>query len=183
MNSTKLVTNTADTVALDDPAVEAIRGRIARWQELFSPDTEQYSLSGYEELFAQGPGDLLVYDNFAERETRWYGFDVYRATWEQQINSNFPTFVMFRVDIDEIQVHGDIAWSAFTWFGTVVDHGEEQVVSQHATHVWRLIDGLWRIRHEHLTSGVKEAGQPAFRNPREKADSRAFVHERAARAA
>ena len=183
MSSTKLVTNTADNVALDNPAVEAIRGRIARWQELFSPDTEEYSLSGYEDLFAQGPEDLLVYDNFAERDTRWYGFEVYRSTWEPQINSNFPTFVMFRVDIDEIQVNDDLAWSAFTWFGTVVVDGEEQVVCQHATHVWRLIDGLWRITHEHLTSGVKEAGEPAYRDPLEKAGSRAHIHKRAAQAA
>ena len=179
MSTTKLVVNVTDRVCLEDPAVLAIHGRIARWQELFSPDSQTYSLTGYEELFAQGPKELLVYDNFAGHETRWYGLDVYRATWESQINSNFPSLVMFRIDIDEIRVSQETAWSAFTWFSTIAMDGEEQIVSQHATHVWCLMDGMWRIVHEHLTSGVKEGGQPAYRDPHEKPASGAYVHERA----
>ena len=171
----------SDSVDLDDPDVNAIRDQTARWQRLFAPDAEVYTLDGYEDLFSQEADELLVYDNYAEGDTRWFGFDHYRRTWEHGINANFPKFVMYRIEMDRIEVSGDLAWSAFTWWGETEQNGETGWPAQHATHAWRKTDGRWQIVHEHLASGVKEAGADS-RRPVDagiKGD-RVLLHQRAA---
>lgn len=156
--------------------IPSIRDQIMRWQQLFSPDQETYSLEGYEDLYVQGAKDLLIYDNFAEDNTMWRGFEIYRKVWEKQINSNFPGFVMFHIEVDAIEVTGDLAWSGLTWWGSVIKDGQKLITAQHATHIWRKIDGVWRIVHEHLTSGVKENGQESIRS--EELENNAIIHER-----
>ena len=158
MTTNQLDLLTAPAVDLADPDVRALRDRIAKWQRLFSPGSETYSLSGYEDLYLQGPDALLVYDNYAERDTRWLGFDRYRRIWEREINENFPGFVMYRIELDRAEAVGDLAWTAFTWFGRMIGDGGPAWPTQHATHIWRRSGGQWRIAHEHLTSGVKESG-------------------------
>ena len=181
MTHRNLVLVVSDEIDLDNPEVRAIRDRTAKWQRLFTPETEPYSLSGYEDLFSQGPKELLIYDNYAQRQTRWFGFDVYRETWEREINDNFPRLVMYRIEMDRISVSGDLGWSAFTWFGEVEQDGKTTWPAQHATHGWRKTGGVWRIVHEHLSSGVKEDGQPLERAVEASLPpDTALVHHRAA---
>ena len=163
MSNRTLTLVVSDAVKLGDPDVEAIRDQTAKWQQLFAPDTERYTLSGYEDLFSRLPDDLVAYDNYAERDTRWLGFDLYRSTWEREINGNFPKFVMYRIEMDRIEISGDLAWSAFTWWGEIEQNGKTLWPAQHATHAWRKVDGVWKIVHEHLTSGVKEDGEESRR--------------------
>lgn len=153
----------AKNIDISNSDIKQLRDRIAQWQQLFAPAENQYSLDGYEHLFSQRDNELLIYDNFAEKDTRWTGFDQYRKTWEQEINSNFPGFVIYRVEIDRIEISGELAWSAMTWWGRVVKDGTSFYPAQHATHVWKKIDDQWRIIHEHLTSGVKERGKESKR--------------------
>ncbi|MEM7400123.1 MAG: nuclear transport factor 2 family protein, partial [Pseudomonadota bacterium] len=148
----------APTVDRANPDVAPLIQRVAKWQQLFSPEAEWYRLEGYLDLFEDGPDALLVYDNYAEEDTRWLGFDRYRRIWEREINTNFPGLILYRVELDRAEVTGDVAWTAFTWFGRVALPTGVAWPTQHATHIWRRREGVWRIAHEHLTSGVKEAG-------------------------
>ncbi|XWN32737.1 MAG: nuclear transport factor 2 family protein [Devosia sp.] len=132
--------------------------QVAKWQQLFSPGAERFSLEAYADLFEDGPDALLIYDNYAASDTRWLGFDRYRRVWEREINTNFPGLLLYRVELDRAEVSGDIAWTAFTWFGRIDLPTEVAWPTQHATHIWRRMEGIWRITHEHLTSGVKESG-------------------------
>ena len=163
MTAATLTLETSDAVDLDDSDVVSIRNRIAKWQQLFSPDRDRYTLNGYEDLFSGRGDELLVYDNYAEAETRWFGFERYREVWEHGINANFPKIIVYRIEVDRIEVRNEWAWSAFTWWGETEKDGQTLWPAQHATHVWHKIDGDWRIVHEHLTSGVKEKGQESRR--------------------
>jgi ketosteroid isomerase-like protein len=156
----RLVTPSQTELQNDDE--KQIRGKIAQWQALFSRGEGRYTLSGYEHLFANSD-ELLVYDNFAPVNIRFTGFDTYRTTWERTINEDFPGYVMYRVDIERIEVDGDIAWSAINWWGKITKHGKTTYTSQHGTHGWRRIDGEWRIMHEHLTGPIMENQQEAWR--------------------
>ncbi len=152
MSGSTLTLTLSSTVELTDPAVAELRDRIVKYQQLFSPgNDEPYRLAGYEDLYVRGPKELLAYDNYAESDTRWLGFDRYRQIWEREINQNFPGFVMYLIEVDRIEVSGDMAWTAFTWFGHVTTSTGQLWPAQHATHGWRRVDGIWRIVHEHLT--------------------------------
>lgn len=141
----------------------AIVSQIKRWQRLFSPGEMTYSLKGFEDLFSNEKGALLVYDNFSPENTRFTGFDEYREIWEREINEKFPGLLLYHIEIDRILVNGDLAVSAFTWWGSVLIDGELRHTSQHATHVWHKNDGEWRIIHEHLTGPVIENGKESRR--------------------
>ena len=142
---------------------QAIGRQIERWQRLFSPGDKRYSLEGYEDLFAQEKDELLVYDNFSPDNSGFTGFDTYRDIWEREINEKFPGLLLYHIEIDRIKTNGELGFSAFTWWGSIVIDGELQYSGQHATHIWRKIDGEWRIVHEHLTGPVIENGKQSRR--------------------
>lgn len=146
-------------VPTDD--IQQIRDQIAKWRELFSPGNLQYTLDGYEHLFVND--ELLVFDNFSPKNTRFQGFDTYRAIWEQAINADFPGFVITHLDIDRIEVNGDLAWSALTFWAKGVKDDQSYYTSQHGTHIWHKRDGEWQMVHEHLTGPVMENGQESRR--------------------
>lgn len=161
---TMLVLMIDTSIDISNDEIGQIRDRIAQWQQLFSAGDRQYSLDGYEHLFSQKNNELLIYDNYAEKDTRWVGFDKYREIWEREINGNFPGYVMYRIEVDRIEVSGNLAWSACTWWGSVVKDGKTLYPAQHATHIWKKTDEEWAIVHEHLTSGVKENGKESMRS-------------------
>ncbi len=158
--------HTAPEVDKAHPEVAAILARLAKWQRLFSPGPRPYTLSGFEDLYDDAVGSLLIYDNYSAQDTRFTGFDRYRSTWEDQINANFPGFIMYRIEVvDRLEVSGDLAWCGFTWWGSIVKGGETIHDGRHGTHIWRRIAGDWRIVHEHLTGPIKEHGEPSRRAP------------------
>ncbi|MEM8797022.1 MAG: nuclear transport factor 2 family protein [Pseudomonadota bacterium] len=158
MTQNQLALLISEAVVRDDPDVRAILERIAKWQHLFSPGPQPYTLTGYEDLYVQGADDLIAYDNYAERDTKWFGFATYRRIWEREINTNFPGFIMNLIEVDRVEVSGDLAWTAFTWYGSIITPDGAAYPAQHSTHGWRRVDGVWKIAHEHLTSGVKYEG-------------------------
>ena len=159
MTNSTLTLILSPAIDVKSPVVAEILDRISKWQQLFSPESEPYRLTGYEDLYASGPNELLTYDNYAESNSRWLDFERYRQIWEREISQNFPGFVMYQIEVDRIEVSGDLAWTAFTWFGQVSTAAGLVWPAQHATHAWKRINESWCIVHEHLTSGVKENGQ------------------------
>lgn len=142
---------------------DAIKSQIGMWQQLFSPDELEYSIRGFEDLFSHEKDELLVYDNFSPQSTRFTDFEQYREIWEREINEKFPGLILHHIEIDRILVDGNLAISAFTWWGSIVINGELHHTSQHATHVWRNKAGEWRIIHEHLTGPTIENGKESRR--------------------
>jgi ketosteroid isomerase-like protein len=143
--------------------IQQIRQLISQWQRLFSPGEEKYTLNGYEDLYVPDGDELLVYDNFSTENTRFTGFDTYRAIWEKTINEQFPGFIMYRAEIDRIEVSGNLGWSGLTWWGKVAKDGQIVYASQHGTHIWRKVDGKWQMLHEHLTGLAIENGRESRR--------------------
>ncbi len=147
--------------ARDDRA--AIRERIDRWRHMFSATGrgERFTLDGYEDLYADDA--LLVFDSYAPdwAQTQLVGLDEYRRVWERDMNETFPGWTITRLDVLRIDVAdgGEMAWSAINFWGQGrQSDGEVYRGSQHGTHVWKKIDGAWRIVHEHLTGPITTAG-------------------------
>lgn len=139
---------TRSSNSASDAAV--IRQKLQRWRELFSQ--EQFSLKGYENLFVN-TNELLVYDSYSpagyDREIR--GWNNYRNLWEKYIPIDFPGWKIIDLDVTRLETQGDYGWSAISYIGRGVRNGAEYFGGQHGTHVWKRINGDWRIVHEHLT--------------------------------
>jgi ketosteroid isomerase-like protein len=137
--------------ASNSPAEAQIRENLQRWRELFSQ--AQYSLKGYEDLYLN-TNELLVYDSYTpagyDREIR--GWDQYKTLWEKYIPIDFPGWKITDLTITRLEVQGDTAWSTVSYVGQGVKDGQPYAGGQHGTHIWKQIDGEWRIVHEHLTA-------------------------------
>ena len=140
-----------------------IRAQLERWREMFSLTGKglEFSLEGYTDLYAQGKtaGGMLTFDSYvpAWATTQIDGFDDYRSIWEKDVNENFPGWTITRMDILRIEITGseDLAWSALNFWGEgTKKSGEKYYGSQHGTHVWRNLGGVWTIVHEHLTAPI-----------------------------
>ncbi len=149
VNSSSLNINVAD----ENRERAEISHKLERWRNLFSPGEQQFSFTGYEDIYVN-TDELLVYDSYAptghDHEIR--GWNNYRTLWEKYIPIDFPGWRITRLDITCIEVHGDIAWSALTFVGRGVKDGKEYLGGQHGTHLWKCINGVWSIVHEHLTT-------------------------------
>lgn len=140
----------------------AIRSQLKRWRDLFSRTGEgkRYSLEGYEDLYLE---EMLTFDSYVPdwATTQIDGFENYRAIWERDVNDSFPNWTIQQMDVLSVEMaeSGELAWSALNFWGEGVRaNGERYQGSQHGTHVWRKVDGTWKIVHEHLTAPIRVRG-------------------------
>jgi ketosteroid isomerase-like protein len=130
-----------------------IQQKLEQWRELFSPGDRKFSFQGYENLYVNSD-ELLVYDSYtptgSDREIR--GWNNYKTLWEKFIPIDFPNWKIIDLDVTRLEVVGDTAWSTLSFVGRGEKDGVPYTGGQHGTHIWKKIDGQWRIVHEHLTT-------------------------------
>lgn len=143
-----------------DTAAEGavLRRQLDRWRELYSYGDKPFSFDGFEDLYVNDDS-LTALDSFAPKDTYLRGWANYRALWEPLINQNFTGQVINRFDVLRVEVSGDMALTAhLMWFDAKRD-GKPFSTSQAFTHVWRKLDGEWRIVHEHGMGPVLVGGR------------------------
>lgn len=115
---------------------ESIRQALQEWRQLYSYVDRPFSFNGYEHLYIN-TDELLAYDNVAPQDTQINGWKTYRSIWEPLINANFTGQEITRFEIHRVQVSGDVAWSAITFWFRAKNQGKPFYSSQHGTHIWK----------------------------------------------
>lgn len=133
------------TLASDRAALEA---RLDKWRELYGYGHKPFTFDGFEDLYVNDDS-LTALDSFAPRDTALRGWANYRALWEPLINQSFTGQVITRFDVTRIEAHGDMAFTTLLMWFDARRNGQPFSTSQAFTHIWRRIDGEWRIVHEH----------------------------------
>ncbi|MDY6941285.1 MAG: nuclear transport factor 2 family protein [Cyanobacteriota bacterium] len=122
-----------------------------QWANLWSPKDQPFTGKGFEEIFAPGENEILVFDNVGGSVVVLRSLDEYLNTWVPMMEQ----FTFWEIAIDdnlEISVSGDLAATTFSFSGGGRDRdGSEYQLRQYGTHVWQRIDGRWRLVREHLT--------------------------------
>ncbi|MDJ0616399.1 MAG: nuclear transport factor 2 family protein [Calothrix sp. MO_192.B10] len=130
-----------------------IRQLTQKWVDIWSPKDKPFTGEGFENIFATGENEILVFDNFDAGVVVLHSLQEYIDTWVPvMLNFNY-----WKIEIEdnlEISIQGDLAVTTFSWLGggTSKD-GQEVKVRQYGTHMWKHINGEWRLVHEHLTVG------------------------------
>ena len=140
----------------------AVVGKLNVWREMFSATGrgERFEIDRYPQLFlsADRADRMLTFDQYVPEwaATQIDGVDGYRAVWNQDVNESFPGWTIEKLVVLDVQVDGDLAWSAVNYWGSGVRDGERYKGGQHGTHIWVDVDPGpnrdWRMRHEHLTA-------------------------------
>lgn len=144
------------------PDEQAIVGKLETWREMFSATGrgERFDIDDYPQLFLppERGDEMLTFDQYvpAWASTQIDGVDGYRTVWNNDVNARFPNWTITKMQVLEVEISGDLAWSALNFWGDGTRDGEPYTGGQHGTHIWYDIDPGpardWRMKHEHLTA-------------------------------
>lgn len=130
-----------------------IRQLTEQWFQGWSPGAEKFESEKLRSLFAQGEGELLVFDDIGAQVAILHSWDEYCRTWEPFMEE-FAYWAIQPAGEIQVLVDQNLAVTTFTWVGKGrYKDGREIAPKEHATHVWKKQSGRWVIVHEHLTVG------------------------------
>ena len=145
MNTTRQSQSTKDK--------NEIRRLTEEWINIWSPQNKSSTGKGFEEIFATGKNEILVFDNFQDEVVVLNSLEEYIDTWKPLMEG----FSYQNVDLEDnwsISIDGDLAVTTFSWVGGgKTKDGKEVKARQYSTHTWKRLNGEWRLVHEHLTGG------------------------------
>lgn len=125
-----------------------------RWVELWSPKEQMFNGQGFEQLFATEENGIIVFDNINGSLVVLHSVQEYLNTW-QPVMAQLTFWTIAIEDNLQIDVSNDLAFTTFSFLGVGRDRdGKDYQVRQYGTHVWKRINGQWRLVHEHLTIGA-----------------------------
>ena len=130
-----------------------IRELTEQWKTLWSPQDNLFTGKGFENIFATGENEILVFDNFDNGVVVLHSLQEYLDTWIP-VMQNFSYWEIELEDNLTISIEGNLAVTTFSWVGGgKTKDGQEVKARQYGTHTWKRLDGEWRLVHEHLTAG------------------------------
>ncbi len=130
-----------------------IRDLTEKWRRVWSPQNQPFTGKGFENIFATGNNEILVFDNFNNSVVVLHSLQEYLDTWIP-VMQDFSYWEIQLEDNLEISIDGDLAVTTFSWVSNgKTKQAEEVKVRQFGTHIWKRINDEWRLVHEHLTVG------------------------------
>ncbi len=131
-----------------------IRQLTDQWLSIFCPKDKPFTGEGFENIFATGKDEILVFDNYKNDVVVLRSLQEYLDTWIPFMEENISYWEVKLEDNFEISIDGDLAVTTFSWVGGGKGKdGREIKAKQYGTHVWKRLKGQWRLVHEHLTGG------------------------------
>ena len=128
-----------------------IRELTEQWRKIWSPKDRPFTGKGFENIFAVGENEILVFDNFDNSVVVLHSLTEYLDTWIP-VMQNFGYWSIQLEDNLQISVDGDLAVTTFSWVGDgKTQDGQEVKARQYGTHTWKRLNNEWRLVHEHLT--------------------------------
>lgn len=128
-----------------------IRRLTEQWINIWSPQKQPFTGEGFENIFATGENEILVFDNFDNGVVVLRSLQEYLDTWIP-VMQNFSYWEIQLEDNWEISIDGNLAVTTFSWIGGgKTKDGQEVKAKQYGTHTWKRLNDRWRLVHEHLT--------------------------------
>ena len=130
-----------------------IRRLTEQWRNIWSPKDKPFTGEGFENIFATVKNEILVFDNFDNGVVVLRSLQEYLDTWIP-VMQNFSYWEIQLEDNLDISIDGDLAVTTFSWVGGGETKDRQEVKArQYGTHIWKRLNGEWRLVHEHLTVG------------------------------
>ena len=137
------------TIAQDKAKIQELT---EQWRKVWSPEDKPFTGNGLENVFATGKDEILVFDNYGGSVVVLRSLQEYLDTWVPVM----ADFVYWNVALEnnlQVSIDGDLATTTFSFAGGGRNKDGEQVtLKQYCTHMWKRLNGEWRLVHEHLTS-------------------------------
>jgi ketosteroid isomerase-like protein len=143
-------TSTQSQLTKDETVIHQLT---EQWRTIWSPKDKPFTGKGFENIFAIGNNEILVFDNFDNSVVVLHSLEKYLDTWIP-VMQNFSYWQIQLEDNLNISIAENLAVTTFSWVGGgKTKDGQEVNVRQYATHTWKRLNNQWRLVHEHLTVG------------------------------
>ena len=130
----------------------AVRAQTQRWFEIWSQGDEPFTGNGLDEVFLTGEDKIVVFDDFAGDVVEINSLDDYVSTWVPVMKESLASHRIRPDGPIRVTMGRDLAFTTFVWVSdSRTVEGEPISLRQYATHVWKKVDGSWKLVHEHLT--------------------------------
>ena len=129
-----------------------IRALTEQWINIWSPKDQPFTGKGFENIFATGENEILVFDNFDNGVVVLHSLREYLDTWIP-VMQNFSYWKIQLEDNLTISIDGNLAVTTFSWLGGGKTKDGDVKARQYGTHTWKRLNNEWRLVHEHLTVG------------------------------
>ena len=130
-----------------------IRQLTEKWRSIWSPKDKPFTGKGLENIFATGEKEIVVFDNYGSDLVVLHSLQEYLDTWIPAMQ-NFSYWEVQLEDNLAISIDGNLAVTTFSFAGGGKSKdGKEAKLRQLGTHMWKRLNGEWRLVHEHLTAG------------------------------
>ena len=127
--------------------------RTMDWFRLWSPKDQPMNFEGVHDLFASEEQGLYVVDGFEGGVVVLTSPESYKEKWMPMMNATFSYYEIAPIGAIKIEVDGNLATAIFEWKANArLKDGSSIPLGQYATHIWKYLDGKWKIVHEHLTN-------------------------------
>ncbi|MGK7950634.1 MAG: hypothetical protein AB4368_18115 [Xenococcaceae cyanobacterium] len=93
-----------------------IRELTEQWRSLWSPQDKPFPVKGFENIFATGKNEILVFDNFDSGVVVLHSLQEYLDTWIP-VMQNFSYWEIQLEDNLTISIDGDLAVTTFSFTG------------------------------------------------------------------
>lgn len=107
--------NTAEKTTIAQDKIQ-IRQLTQKWIDVWSYKNKRFTGEGFEEIFATGKNEILVFDNFGDSVVVLRSLEEYINTWVP-VMKNFSYWEVELEDNLDISVDGDLAVTTFSWVG------------------------------------------------------------------
>ncbi|MEM1369118.1 MAG: nuclear transport factor 2 family protein [Cyanobacteria bacterium P01_H01_bin.15] len=133
--------------------VKQIQQLTQQWVTAWSPKDQPFLDQKWDQIFATGDNEILVFDNYGGSVVVLRSLQEYLDTWSP-VMQQFAYWEITIEDNLEITVEGDLATTTFSFVGQgSTQDGQPAALRQYGTHIWKRTQNQWRLVHEHLTSG------------------------------
>lgn len=144
-------TQAMDQATQANQDVQTIQQLTQTWVKLWSPGQQPFTEAGFDQIFATGENEILVFDNFDGSVVVFHSLQDYLNTWVP-VMQQFNDWEIVIEDNLKISVEGDLATTTFSFAGGGYSKdGQMYRLRQFGTHIWKRMGDRWRLVHEHLT--------------------------------
>ncbi|QFS52517.1 nuclear transport factor 2 family protein [Nostoc sphaeroides] len=126
---------------------------LSDWRNLWSVGDKKFTFKLYDNVYLNSD-EFLASDSQSPTTTLMKGWEAYSTAWEPYMNQHLHPWRIYRLNVNKVAVVGDIAWSNLTLYGKGILDSQEFLHNEQITHIWRKVDGQWRIVHESVTGPV-----------------------------
>jgi ketosteroid isomerase-like protein len=126
------------------------------WTEVWSPNADVKNFSAERLSRVYNTQGIVSFDTNSPGSTIMNGWKAFRDTWVPYMKEA-GFWETLSVKLIKAETIGDLAYTVITFTASAQPErtADRKIYENHATLIWKRLNGEWKVVHEHVSSPVK----------------------------